>query len=162
MRLAQAGGPDVSPELAAVDAGEPELSVEVRPPAWKFSRRLVAARRSGLVAADPAAPATPPMPPARNAEVVPPATPAPARAAPPIAPPAAPTLPAVRAAPAAPTPATAIPVPTAAPVPSCGPPAIKPLAMPAPKIERPSSARAARIRVRASSMVGGLLKPLVN
>src|SRR6202040_1031543 len=102
MRLAQAGGPDRSPALAALDAVEPELSVEVRPPAWKFSRRLVAARRSGLVAADPAARAALLIPPARNAEVVPPATLAPARAAPPIAPPAAPTAPPVRAAPAAP------------------------------------------------------------
>ena len=33
-------------------------------------------------------------------------------------------------------PATARPVPTAAPAPSCGPPAIKPLAMPGPKIDR--------------------------
>ena len=34
--------------------------------------------------------------------------------------------------------------------------------MPGPKIESPSSASAARISVSASSMVGGLLKPLVN
>src|SRR5260370_27534049 len=113
MRLAQAGGPDVSPEVAALDAVE----LDVRPPAWKFSRRLAAARRSGLMAADPAAPATPPMQPARKAVVVPPATPAPAPAAPPIAPPAAPTPPAVRAAAAGPQPATAAPVARAAPAP---------------------------------------------
>ena len=44
---------------------------------------------------------------------------------------------------------------------SCGPPAIRPFAMPGPKIDNPSSARGARISVSASEMVGGSLKPEV-
>ena len=54
------------------------------------------------------------------------------------------------------------PGPTAAPAPSCGPPAIRPFAMPGPKIDNPSSARDARISVSASEMVGGSLKPEVK
>jgi hypothetical protein len=45
---------------------------------------------------------------------------------------------------------------------SCGPPAIRPFAMPGPKIDNPSSARDAGISVSASEMVGGSLKPEVK
>jgi hypothetical protein len=65
-------------------------------------------------------------------------------------------------APAAPNPAAARPVPATAPAPSCGPPAIRPLAMPGPKIDRPSKDRAARIKVSALLIVGGLFSPPVN
>jgi hypothetical protein len=41
-------------------------------------------------------------------------------------------------------------------------PAIRPFAMPGPKIDNPSSARDARISVSASEMVGGSLKPEVK
>ena len=55
------------------------------------------------------------------------------------------------------------PVPTAAPAPSCGPPETRPLAMPGPKMPRPSSDSAASTSAMASSMVGWLPpKPAVN
>ena len=44
----------------------------------------------------------------------------------------------------------------------CGPPAIRPFAMPGPKIDNPSSVRDAGISVSASEMVGGSLKPEVK
>ena len=101
----------------------------------------------------------------RYFEVAAPASDAPPRAAPAARPPAvlmAPTPAPARPTPTAPMPATARPVPTAAPAPSCGPPAIRPFAMPGPKIDNPSSARDARISVSASEMVGGSLKPEVK
>src|SRR6185437_3449947 len=66
MRWAQAGGLSE----AAVVPAPPEPAgvvprITARSPAAKLSFRLAAARRSGLIAADPAACATPAAPPAR-------------------------------------------------------------------------------------------------
>ena len=57
-------------------------------------------------------------------------------------------------APAIAVPATARPVPTAAPAPSCGAPETRPVAMPGPKMPRPSMASAASTTESACSIVG--------
>src|SRR3546814_1817830 len=135
--FAQSGGVAVTDELseAAALSGAPELSASAtaRPPASKFERRLseasLAARRSGEIAARPAARATPPRPDAvlarpdwpaalaLNAVDAPPASVAPPRAAA-AAPPASEAPPVAAAltapAPSATTPPAASPVPTAA------------------------------------------------
>src|SRR3546814_5095110 len=66
-------------------------------------------------------------------------------------------------APSATTPPAASPVPTAAPALSCGPPETMPLAIPGPKMPRPSRDRAARTIAIASAIVGvAPPKPFVN
>ena len=65
IRCAQAGGPDVSVWLGALAPAGLASPVTARPPAAKLSRRLDAARRRGLAAAETPASATPERPPAR-------------------------------------------------------------------------------------------------
>src|SRR5437016_4342356 len=106
------------------------------PAAFDLPKRAASDRR-GLAAEE--APVSPTCAPVRNADAAPLTSALPPLAAPPTMLLVSAAPPAASAAPAATTPPAAIVVPTAAPAPSCGPPDTIPLAIPGPKIPRPSN-----------------------